>query len=139
MSNVFKDIRQKIADVIEAQSEKAAVVYRADRSSFDSYPAVIVVPSENATDWGDQSNQMYDITFIVRIHKDIPADGQEEAELILEEVVDELLDIFRDPDVLTPACDWVQPVPAAWGYQDRETGPVRTADLRLRCRKYINQ
>lgn len=137
MSNVFKDIRAKIKEVLEANADKLSHIYMADRSTFEGYPAAIITPSEESADYGDSSMTQYDIGFTVRVHKNIPTDGQEAADLELEEVVDQLLDIFRDKDVLSPACDWVTPVPAAWGYQDRENGPVRTAEIRLRCRKYI--
>lgn len=139
MTTVFKDIRQKIMDVIDADASLIESVYRSDRSNFDGYPAATVSPSDNEADYGDQAMDKNIITFIVRVFQQIPEAGQEDAELSLENAVEELITIFQDKDALSPVADWVQPVPSIWGYQDRETGPVRVVELRIRCRKYINQ
>lgn len=137
MTTVFKDIRQKIIDVITAQASKIESVYRSDRSNFDGYPACTVSPSDNEADYGDQAMDKNVITFIVRVFQQIPQDGQEESEITLEDTVEQLITIFQDKNILSPAADWVQPVPSIWGYQDRESGPVRVVELRLRVRKYI--
>lgn len=139
MPNVFKDIRQKIIDVIESESDLVDHVYRSDRSNFEGYPAVTVSPSGDDADYSDQAMDKNEITFIVRVFQQIPQEGQEDSELSLENAVEEVIEIFRNRDVLSPAADWVDPVPSIWGYQDRESGPVRVVELRLRCRKYINQ
>lgn len=138
---IFKAIRTAIqttiTDNLTGSGKTIAYVYPTDRSKFQGYPAVIITPSDNEADYGDTSMKQLDITFTVRAHVQMPQDGQEAADLKLEEVVDDLLTLFADSTILGSACEWVSPTPSVWGYQDRETGPVRTAEIKLRCRKYI--
>lgn len=135
---IFKDIRQKIMDVLEADASKIEAVYRSDKSEFSGYPAATVSPSDNPGDYSDQAMDKNTITFLVRVFQEIPQSGQEDAELVLEDAVEEVITIFQNRDVLSPACDWVEPVASTWGYLDRETGPIRVVELRIKCRKYTS-
>jgi hypothetical protein len=137
-NTIFSDMRTAIVAVITAEATKVKKVYRTDRSKFDGYPAVIVTPSENASDYGDSSMRQLDITFTVRAHQLIIKNGEDKADIVLDEVVDQLISIFNDKAVLTPTAEWVFPAGGVWGYQERPDGQVRTAEIKLKCRKYIN-
>ncbi len=136
MTKVFQDIRQKIIDVLTAQATTVQAVYRSDASQFSGYPAVTVSPSGDEADYGDQAKDKNIVTFILRIYQEIPQSGQDAAEIKLEGAVEQIISIFRVRNVLSGAADWVDPAPSIWGYQERETGPVRVVEVRLRCRVY---
>lgn len=138
MADIYKNLREAIMTYVEANADKVAVVYRADQPRFSEWPAVIVTPSDNDSDYGDTSMKKMDITFIVRAHYLMSQDGQQEADEAMDEIIDQLLTIFLDSTVLdATACEWVNPTPGVWGYQDREVGMVRTAEIKLKCRKYL--
>lgn len=130
---MWTDLRQKIIDVINAQSNKKYVAYRTPRSQFPGYPAITVEPSESESDYHDTANNRLNFIFTITIYQQIAKDGQDEADLKVEEVCDEILTMFLDRDILSPAALWVVPIPSRWGYQDRESGILRVAELKLRC------
>jgi hypothetical protein len=134
---MWQEIRQKILDVIQENSSLLQAVYRTDRSKFDGYPAAIISPSENEADYEDTSRDKLTFVFTVTIFQSIADVGEDQADIILEQAVDELLNLFLDRTVLGAAVEWVEPVNSRWGYQDRPDGQVRVAELKLRCRKYL--
>ncbi len=151
MADVYKVIRQAIVDKITAEmvgsGKVVSFVYRSDKSRFEGYPALIITPSDNDADYGDSSMKEYNPVFTVRAHVPINVqeedgeavdDGQEGADDTMDEVIDQLLTIFANSSALGTACEWVHPATGVWGYQDREIGRVRVAEVKLRCRKYIS-
>ena len=133
---MWETIRTKIIEVISTAT-KIQVAYRTERSRFDGFPAAVVTPSDNEADYGDTAKDKLTFVFIVRIYQEISKSGQDQADIKLEKAVDELLTMFLNKKVLGTAAEWVEPVNSSWGYQDRETGQLRVAELKLRCRKYL--
>lgn len=135
---MFGAIRQAIITKINDASEKVAVAYRTDRSTLDQFPAAIVAPAENEADYHQTApqNNREVYVFTIRLHYPF-TEGQDTADIALEEALDELLDIFRDRTALGNAADWIEPVPSVWGYQDRGNGIMRVAEMKLRAVKYI--
>jgi hypothetical protein len=140
MSTIFSTIRTAIVEKIKSDVPQVADknVYRTDRAKFAGYPAIIVTPSDNDSDYGDTSMKQLNIVFNVRAHQQIQKGGEDKADIVLEEVVDQILTVFNDSSALGVACEWVFPAGSVWGYQDRPDGQVRTAEIKLRCRKYIS-
>ncbi len=134
---MWETIRSKIIEVIQANATKVQVAYRTERSKFDGYPAAVVTPSDSEADYGDTAKDKLNFVFIVRVYQEITKSGQDQADMKLEKSVDELLTIFLNRKVLGTAAEWVEPVNSRWGYQDRESGQLRVAELKLRCRKYL--
>lgn len=138
MADIFKPIRTKIIEVINAQATKVQAAYRSEQSSFSGFPAAVVSASENEADYEDTSMRQLDLVFVVRLYYEIPQGGQEQAEVTMDEAVDEMLTIFRNNNSLSPVVDMVSPVPSRWGYAELPSGQMRMAEVRLKCRKYIN-
>jgi len=142
MSGNFKNIKAGIKTAIDTLSgtgEKIAVVYDYDRSTFSGFPAVIISPSENSSDYANTEADKVVFVFKVRAFYPITKESEhEDAEKALEDVVDELLDLFSDRRVV-PACDWVEPAPSAWYYEERGEAVYRVAEITVRCRKYVDR
>lgn len=138
---IFKDIRQKIIDIINSSAvSKIEIAYKTDRSTFEGFPAAIVSPSDNDADYGDSANEMLSVGFKVRVYYPIKEESDNEpAELALEEAIDELMTVFRNRSLLNPAADYVEPVPSVWVWETRGEGVYRMAELTLRCKKYVSQ
>lgn len=135
---MFGAIRTAIIEVLNEQSSKVKFAYRTDRSSIEGYPAALVAPNEIEADYHQTSPASNRETYIFTIRLLYPfTEGQETADLALEEALDEVIGIFRDRSVLGAAADWVAPVPGVWGYQDRSDGTYRVAELKIRAIKYV--
>lgn len=136
---MYEAIRTAIINAITSNSDQIEAAYRTERSSVDGYPAAVVVPSENESDYHQTSPGSNKETYIFTIRVFYPfTEGQEEADLALEKAIDELIGIFRDRSILGAAADWVSPVPSRWGYQTRGDGTMRVAELTIRAVKYID-
>ena len=136
---MFESIRTAIIGVINDQAEKIEAAYRTDVSSIDGFPAALVIPSEAEADYHQTSPESNKETYVFTIRVIFPfTEGQETADIALEQALDELIAIFRDRSVLGNAADWVVPVPSVWGYQDRGNGIVRVAEMKIRATKYVD-
>lgn len=136
---MYATIRQALIDLINSESvSKIQVAYRTDRSEIAGYPAALVFPSEHESDWHQTgvADRKETYTFTIRVLYPF-TEGQEEADIALEEALDELVGVFRNSSVLGNAADWVIPVPGRWGYQDRGNGQVRVAELNIRAVVYV--
>lgn len=137
--NNFSAIRAAIKKVIDDNADTVQVAYAYERSTFEGFPAVIIAPSENQSDYGDSQKDRVVFVFKVRAFYPIKKETDHaSAETALEKVVDELLTIFFSRDVLGTACDWIEPMPGTWYYEERGEAVYRVAEMTLRCVKYVS-
>ena len=136
---MYAIIRQAIIDLLNSEAiSKIEVAYRTDRSKVEGYPCALVFPSEHEADFHQTGSGNNKETYVFTIRILYPfVEGQEEADIALEEATDEIIAALRDRSVLGSASDWVIPVPGKWGYQDRGDGIMRVAELNVKCVKYI--
>ena len=138
MASNFKDIRAAIKGVVDSM-DTVQSAYAYEKSTFDGFPAVIVVPTDNESEYATNQNDRQVFVFKLRAYCPIPKESEHAAaEIALEEVVDELLTSFRERDILGTACDWVEPSPSVWQYEERGEGVYRVAEVTLRCVKYVS-
>lgn len=135
-------IRQAILDKLNsADVDLIHSAYRA-KSTFAGFPAAVVLPSDNESDYGSTFKDRSVFVFRIVIYYPIKKESEQDAvEIALENAVDELLTVFgggaAKRGVLGAACDWVEPVPAAWGEDPSGETVYRTAAITLRCVKYV--
>jgi hypothetical protein len=136
---MYGTIRQSIIDLLNGESiTKIEKAYRTDRSEIEGYPAALVFPTENQSDYHETGSGSNKETYIFTIRILYPfTEGQEEADIALEESLDELIVKFRERNVLGSAADWVEPVPGKWGYQTRGDGQFRVAEMNIKVVKYV--
>ena len=139
---MWEYLRTKIHEVITAQVTEVdnLYIYRTERSKYDGYPAIVIAPSDSESDYNDTSQQADTFVFNVRVYKDVVDGGIDEADLRVEKVVDQLLEVFRNRSALGNApdrVDWVIPAPSRWGWEgNTEIGVKRFAEVKLRCRSH---
>jgi hypothetical protein len=134
---MFSYVRTKIKEALETIAG-IGEVSRVDKSTFERYPAVVVTPSQNLADYNSTIRESNKETYIFTLKVLYPfTEGQETADLALDEALDKLIVKFRDRTVLGDEIDWVEPVPSIWGYQDRPDGRFRAAELTIRAVKFI--
>lgn len=138
MATNFKSIKAAIITAL-GSSELIQSAYDYERSTFEGFPATIVVPTDNDAEYGSNTNDRIEFVFKVRSYYPIPDEGEHDAaEDALTDVVDELLTLFSSRDVLGSACDWVEPAPSVWQYEERGEGVYRVAEITLKCVKYVS-
>lgn len=135
---MFATIRTAIINKINSAAiTKIKVAYRAPRSTFSGFPAAVVEPSENEADYASTVDDKRTYAFKIRVYYPIKDEADlEPAELALEEALDEMLNAFSTRGALGTACEWVEPVPSVWQYEERGEGVYRMAELTLRCITY---
>lgn len=135
---MFSTIRTAIINKINSPSiTKIQVAYRTDRSSLDGFPAAVVSPSENEADYHSTGSDRRTYAFKIRVYYPIKDEAdQDGADIALEEALDEMIDVFSTRSALGSACDWIEPVPSVWQYEERADGLYRMAELTLRCVVY---
>lgn len=137
---MIQAITDKLKTIVETQADKIAKVYRSEASRFDKTPCVCISPSDNAADFNDTATTRLEIAYTLRIYVPIGDDG-EQADVVMAECYDQLIDIFQNRDIMERAggVEWLNPVPGQWGYQpDRPDGKYRVAELKLRMRVYTH-
>jgi len=137
--DTFNDIREEVAAVITAESTLFKAVYGFPQAKLAGYPAIIVMPSENLSDYSSTSDNRLAFAFQLIMYYPIPNQtAYEKAEIAIGECVADLLRIFstKSPRPLT-TCDWVEPAPSVWGETAVSDQPYRTATMTLRCIKYV--
>lgn len=135
---MWAETRAKIVDVITAGISGVVAVTAYPTSSESGYPTINVIGADAASTFGTgaPANQnVQTAVYTVRVLFSITDDREQTAESTLDAVLDQLVVLFTNPDVLAPACEWVEPVSATWGYQDRANGQVRIVDMQIRCNK----
>jgi len=137
---MYQTIRSKIIEVINNNADKIAAAYRTDRSDISAFPAALIIPGALEASYHQTSpgsnKEIYDFT--IRVIYPF-TEGQDTADIALEQAIDELLTIFRDRKILGNAADWVVPVSVnPWGYMDRAGGTARVAELRIQAVRHID-
>jgi len=124
----IKSILQGITDIQE--------VWDYDKGTFTGYPAVVVYPSENRNDFETTSQNRRQYVFTVRVHIPMEATGatdHEKADRVMREVLDLIIDAFDKKYTLNGAVQLSFATPSVWGYQTRESGVIRVAEIKLTC------
>lgn len=134
---MFSTIRTAIIDKINSDLTKIQVAYRTDRSTLDGFPAAVVSPSENESDYASTASDRRVYAFKIRVYYPLGKESEQDSgEIALEEALDEMLAAFSTRNALGSACDWIEPVPSIWQYEERSDVIYRMAELTLRCIKY---
>lgn len=132
------EIRDAILAKINSPAiTKIQVAYRT-KSTFAGFPAAVVLVSDNESDYGTTQKDRMVYVFRVKVYYPIKNESEQESvETALEDAIDELIEVFRIRNVLGSACDWVEPVPSAWGEEVVAEAVYRYAQITLRCVKYV--
>lgn len=135
--DIVNDIRAEIAAKIESDSDLFAAVYPWPKATLEGFPAVIVMPSENDSDYEENDSRKLTFTFNLTIYYPTTKESEyEKTELAVGECVGELLRIFLVKHPLT-TCEWVIPIPSIWGETTVGEATFRTAQVILRCLKLV--
>jgi len=116
----YKSIKAAIKTKLEAISG-IDKVYGWEKGQIEGYPAAVISGFELVDTWIDTRTDEYEITFKMRIYQEMEKEGKgpEVAESILDNLVNSIIDAFRNDRTLGDSvvgC-WVS---AGSGWTDRE-------------------
>lgn len=135
--SLYGPIRQAIISKIKSEATKIQATYRAPTATMSGFPAAVVAPSSNESDYQSTDRDKQTIVFYVRIFNLIEDEAtREQSELDLEEALDEMLTIFRPRNALGTACDWVSPAPGIWEEVAISDKVYLMGEITLRCVKH---
>jgi len=133
---MFVDFIQKIKENLETVGRlNPEAIYDYDEQNLRGYPSAIVMPSENMSDYVSTTENRRTFVFTIRICQEFSTISLKDADEILRNVVDEIIKVFDKDYKLGGTADKVFATPSVWGYAQRESGVVRTADIRLQVQK----
>lgn len=94
----WKILRPQIAQLVTDNSTLVddSNVSTAPKLKFDGYPAIHIVPSDNSGDYETTAENIRTYAFRLRIFHEVQSTEMEAAIATVEEVVDELLDLFDE-------------------------------------------
>lgn len=109
--------------------------YKPDKPTDGHYPYVSVTPQAFSGEFGDTIRNLRTYEFAVRIYQERTeaAFGNEKAERLMREMVDEVLTAFDADTTLSGLMKFVRPVRGDLTYDEGETGEMRVAEFILDC------
>lgn len=135
--DLMNNIRAEIAAKIESDSELFEAVYPWPKATLSGFPAIIIMPSENESDYESTNSREVVFAFDLTVYYPTTKEADyEKTETAMGECVSDLLRIFLVKHPLT-TCDWVRPIPSLWGETTVGEATFRTAQLKLRCVKFV--
>lgn len=141
MNNIdtFNNLRQAILDRVMAEETTIQEAHFEEREKFDGSPAVVIGVSDNEALYNSQKADKVTFVFSLRIYIPLQSDTDaHEVEVNMGRAYWQVFSMFNQRGVLNPHCDIVEPMPSAWGFEERADGILRYADINLRCVKYVS-
>ena len=129
-----QNISAAIANKITGVSGLYAVYeYEIDKPVNGKYPFATVTPKSFNGEFGDTIRNIRHYQFNVRIYQERTAIGfgNEKAERLMREIVDEIMTAFDADTTLSGMVKFVKPIEGDLDYVNREIGDTRTAEIVL--------
>ena len=111
-------------------------VHDFDKGKFAGYPSAVIFPTENTADFETTTQNLVEYVFTIRLHhpmENMGSDSHKNADRILRETVDKVLIAFNGNFSLNSTVSFCKALPSTWGYQQRDTGILRVAEIKLNC------
>lgn len=137
MSNDVVNISSAIVTKLQGIGKLNGVyAFEPDKPTSGQYPFATVTPAAFAGEFGDTIRNIRTYELNIRVYQERveSAFGNEKAERIMREVVDEILTAFDMDTTLSGTVKWVKPLSGNLQYEDREIGDTRVAEIKVECR-----
>lgn len=136
MSTNFIDIKTQIKNKLSGVSGLHAVYdYEVGVPESGKYPFATITASTFEAEFGDTVRNIRTYTYNIRVYQERTVDGfgNEKAERVLSEIVDEVLTAFDNDTTLSGMVKMVRPLSGDFDYIDREIGDTRVAEFIVDC------
>lgn len=134
MSTLFVDLSQAIATKLNSVSGLNGVyAYEPATPTDGKYPFATITPSGFQAEFGDTIRNIRNYSYSIRLYQERKNFGNEKAERVMREIVDEIVTAFDADTTLSGMCKMVRPLSGDFEYIDREIGDTRFADITVEC------
>lgn len=142
MPTAYTTIRDQIKTILDGVT-KIQEVKDDPSAKFDGYPAAIIVPSDQESDYETESENMRIYSFDVHLLQDIQEGGLSAALDALYDLADDVFDIFDQDSTIRglslparyTALD-VEPVSAGW--EEWSDGKLISVNLKIRVKVSVD-
>ena len=134
MARDVQNISGAIVTKLRGVSGLVAVYeYEPDKPTDGGYPFATVTPRAFGGEFGDTIRNIRTYTLVVRVYQERSATGfgNEKAERLAREMVDEILTAFDADTTLSGMVKMVKPLKGSLDYIDREIGDTRIAEFEV--------
>lgn len=141
---MWSELLSKIKALLEANT-KIQEVYDYEAEEFKGLPSVTITPSDNSNDYYTTSENVRVYAFNVRLFVSRTGKTPQEADRIMRNLVDTVLDDFDKnwnlPGVVNPTgYTFINmfAIPSTWGYSGQREDEFRAAEIRVQCRVVVD-
>lgn len=130
----YQTIKTKIITKLETL-DNVKIVHAYEKKDLGGFPAVVVMGFTVNDILEDTKSNLREYTFKIRIFQEVVATTPEEAEGIIDNLIDQLMDLFGQDFTLGGDCEgcWIR---GGLGWVDREI-EMRVYDLEILAKKLI--
>jgi hypothetical protein len=104
-------------------------VYQGNRTDIEGYPSALLIKSDSASDYETTRDNRRTYVYYVYILQEVESTGITEADQILAEVADQVMDAIDNDYTLGGTAIMVRAVPSIWGNMQIGTGQAQFARL----------
>jgi hypothetical protein len=140
---MWVELNEKITDILEANTA-IADVYDHEAEEFKGDPVALVTASGNESDYLTTTENARIYAFNIRLMVDRTARDDHEAERVLRELVDTVVDDFDKNYTLSGIVNPtgktfmnLEALPSEWGYIEGQV-IYRFADITLKCKVLVD-
>lgn len=141
MSTKFVDVSNAIKNKLQGISHLNEVLeYEPDKPTDGKYPFATVTPVTFAAEFGDTRRNLRAIIYSVKVYQERTqiGFGNEKAERVMREMIDEIVTAFDDDTTLSGTVKFIRPAAGDLVYEERETGDTRVCDIQLEANVVVD-
>lgn len=141
MSTKVVDISAAIKTKLDSIAGlKSVYEYEPDKPTDGKYPFATVTPVNFEGEFADTVRNSRVIGYSVKVYQERTERGfgNQKAERVLREVVDEIFTAFDNDTTLSGTVKWVKPASGDLTYTERETGDTRVCDILLEANVVVD-
>lgn len=114
--------------------------YEPDAPTNGNYPFATITPQSFTAEFADTQRNLRTYTFAIRLYQERTATafGNQKAERLIREMVDEITTAFDMDTTLSGMVHWVKPIRGDLSYIDREIGDTRIAEFTIEAKTIVD-
>lgn len=130
-TNIKAGLVTKISTLTDYFATGAVFNYEPSLDAIQNDPFVVIVPSENESEFESTSENMRTYAFLIRVFVERNARGEQDADAQMALIVDAIIDALdSDTTLSVSGVIFSEANPSSWGYVESDK-EYRTADIRF--------
>lgn len=130
-TNIKAGLVTKVSALTDYFASGAVYDYEPSLDAIENDPFVVIIPSENESEFQSTSENLRTYAFLIRIFVERNARGEEDADAKMALIVDAIIDALdQDTTLSVSGVIFSEANPSSWGYVESDK-EYRTADIRF--------